>query len=373
MVSTRFLDALRAAHKTRTTATLNNLIDGASTKLDIVDGEVTIDRASDVRRTLSMSVPPVQASWDALDSPGAEIVVKRSIKYVDGSIETCPLGVFVVDQDEIDYGPSGNISITAPDRSIKIKRNRFGTERASIASNTVHAEIQRLVEACYTSSYPFPGWAQLDTSVSTQVGPLVWDDGDRWAAITQLCTDSGLELFFDANGKAVLRLVPQLTDTSIPVWTVDATDNGVLVSADRQRDRSRTYNAVIATTNATDIMFNPVEVKNTTAGDPLNVTGPLGYVPFYLEGNYRSSGQATAAARAKLSVVLGQAKQLSLGAVPNPSLTDGQVIRVILPRIDRNTLRPSELHIIDSVTVPLTPTEPQQILTRSTRPDTDGT
>jgi hypothetical protein len=122
------------------------------------------------------------------------------------------------------------------------------------------------------------------------------------------------------------------------------------------------------------VTFTPVEVKQTTAGDPLSVTGPLGYVPLdYSSPTLRNSAQATAAGMTMLSTNLGVAKTISLSAAPNDALDGWDVIRVVLPQIDRNTPAPSELHIVDTMTVPLVPSGTQDMQTRSTRPDTDGT
>lgn len=373
-VSDRFLNALRVSHGITTIATHTNLITGEQTSLPVLDGEVTVDATASIRRTLSLTVPPQQALWDALDTPGGEITVTQAVRFVDRTTETVPLGVFIVDQDQIGYGPSDSIQLTCPDRWLKVQRNRFGLSRSSVPSNTASQEIQRLVEACWGGSYPFPGWSTLRMGATTKVGSLLWDDGDRESAVNDIATANSYEVFFDAQGLAVLRPVPVLSNTSLPVWAVDAAAAGVLIGADRSRDMSRTRNAVIVTTSATDVTFLPQEVKNTTVGDPLNVTGPLGYVPYeYSSPTLRNSAQARAAGKTMLSKQLGVAKQLTLQAVGNPALDAEDVISVLLPPIDAYSPRPTELHIIDSVTIPLRPDGTQQITGRSTRPDTDGT
>lgn len=376
-VSQQFLTALRYPGRVTSTATYRNVITGATAPLQITDGQIVDDATAAVRRTLSLTVPGLQPTWDLLDSPGGEITVRQTWVYGNGSTEPVPMGVFIVDQDTLDYSASGDITLTAPDRWNKVVRNRFGLSRASVATNTAWQEIERLTEGAWPgTSYPFPGWSQLDKSATTKVGQVVWDDGDRAAAITSMCTDNSVEAFFDRLGKSVLRPVPVLTTTSPYVWSVDAGPTGVMTAASRQRDRSQIQNVILVSTSATDVTFTTVEVKNTTAGDPLSVNGPLGYVPFeYSSPTLRSSAQARAAGLTLLSKHLGEAQQLTLEAVSNPALDSGDVIQVKLPKIDRNTARPIELHIIDQITHPLVQSggQTQQILTRSTRPDTDGT
>jgi hypothetical protein len=205
--------------------------------MPIEDGSIIDDSNSNVRRVLNITLPAIQGLYDALAAPGGEITISTTKRYVDGQTETIPAGVFVVDADQMGYNPSGQITLTCPDRWLRVQRNRFGiTGRTSVASNTIHAEIQRLVEGAWSSG--FPGWAQLDTSVTAKVGHLVWDDGDREAAILDMARAHSLEVFFNRQGLAVLRPVPLLSTTSPFVWQVDAGDTGVLIDANRSRDRS---------------------------------------------------------------------------------------------------------------------------------------
>lgn len=354
-VSDRYLEAVRGSERFVTSATHRDLISGVSTTLDVVDGSVTVDASSNVRRTLDVSLPADEPTWQALDTVGGEITVTRAAVYADGARETVPLGVFVVDIDQIGYASGGTIAINgARDRWANVQTGLPPDQLGSVASNPAWAEIKRLVEGAWSAAYPFPGWAQLDTSATAKVGIQLWDDGDREAAILSICQANSLEVFFDAQGKAVLRPVKVLTTTSAPVWTVDAGVNGVMVSADRSRDRTRVYNAVEVSSGSPDIVFNTVVVKNTTASDPLNVNGPLKYKPLkYSDPSIRSSAQARAAGLTLLAKVTGAAQQLSLGSLNNDALDASDVIAAVLPKIDRNTPRPSEIHIIDTITNPL--------------------
>lgn len=372
-VSAQFLHAIRSSHVREVKVRHHNLITNVWTDLEVEDGSVRIDATASIRRTLDLTLPPREATYQVLDTPGGEITVSQAVRFVNGTRETVPLGVFIVDADKMGYQPNDSLTLTCPDRWLKVQRNRFGLNRASVPGNAAWEEIQRLVEDCWGGSYPFPGWAHVDTTATTKVGPLIWDDGDREAAIKQLCRDNAVQVFFDENGEGVLRPIPTLSDTSTPVFTVDAGATGVMVAADRSRDRSQLHNAIILTTSATDVTFDPVEVKNTTPGDPLNVSGPLGYVPLeYSSPTLRNSTQARAAGVKMLGQQLGTAKQLEIESFGNFALDGEDIITVRLPRTDLNLPRPVELHIIDAITNPFQPGTTQQIQTRSTRPDTDG-
>lgn len=374
-LSGRYADAMTNGVAITATATLHNLLTDATTDLAVVDGAVTDDCTSNIRRSLSLTLPGEQDAFSSLDTQGGEIAVAHVLKYADGSTETIPQGVFIVDQEQLDYSPSGQITMTCPDRWLKVQRNRFGTSRASVPTNAAWQEIKRLVEGAWPgSTFPFPGWSEIDETATTKVGSLTWDDGDRESAILSLCQANSLEVFFDRQGMAVLRKIPVLTPTSTPAWQVNAGAAGVMVSADRTRDRSGLRNVIIASTSATDVYFAPVVKAITDTGDPTCITGPLGYVPEdWSSPSLRNSDQAAAAAVTRLRQRAGAAQTVSLSAIPNPALDSRDVISVQYPQIDPNTPPVVELHILDSLTQPLLAFKnPQDMVTRSTRPLTDG-
>jgi hypothetical protein len=278
----------------------------------------------------------------------------------------------------IGYTPAGQLTVTAPDRSIRIVRNRFALSRSSVASNTASQEIKRLVEGAWpNSAYPFPGWAAGSPvmTATTKVGSLIWTDGDRAKAISQLATDNSLDVYFNAQGLAVVQPLPVLTPNSAAVWTVDASASGVMIDATRQTDLSSVHNAVIVSSSASDIILTPVEVKNTNSPvvDPLSTLGPLGYNPAYYDSpTIRTTAQALAAGTTLLAKHLSSAQQVSWTAVPNPALDGWDVLDVVYPPGDKGTPRPVDHQMLESTVIPLTPDATQTGTLRSTRA-ADGT
>lgn len=388
-VTPKYLDAIRYSHTKLLRVDFRDLWAGTTTTLAytaadaaedavapyVTGGSVTVDATSNVRRTLTLTLPARQALWDVLDTVGGELTVQSAVDFRDGSQpEWVPLGVFILDTDSLDYG-GGDLSISsAPDRWGKVQsvKMRPGA-RSSVASNTAWQEIVRLVQGAWSAPYAFPGWSFIDKTATTKVGSLYWDDGDREAPIQQLCADNGLECFFDAQGLAVLRKQPSLSSSSVPVWTVDAGVSGVLTGGSRTRDRTRAYNAIELDTSASDITFNTVVAENANPADPLSTVGPMGYksVP-YSSPTLRNSDQAKAAGKAMLAKSTGVAKQLSLSSSQNDALDAGDIIQVVLPRTDANLVRPAELQIIDTVSHQFDVTAEQDIQLRATVPDSLG-
>lgn len=377
-VTPLFLAATRTFHGMKSTAVYTNPFTGAATALPIKTGStVTVDVTAKNRRMLTLVMPPLQALYNTLLVPGGEITVTQTFTYIDRTTETIPLGVFQVDKESLGYRADGQLTATCPDRWVQVQRNRFGLNRASVPANAGWQEIKRLVEGAWPNSlFPFPGWSHVDTSAVTHVGPLVWDDGDREAAILALCATGMLDIYFDPNGLGVLTPLPQPISSSAPVFTIDSSLSGVFLDGDRELDLTTVHNAVIVSSSASDIILTPVEVKNThdPTSDPLSTLGPLGYRPaYYTSGVIRTTDQATNVGKTILQQQLQAAQQVSLTSIPNPALDGWDVLLVVYPPSEYGTTRPSEIQILESTTIPLTADGTQTITLRSTRATADDT
>jgi hypothetical protein len=341
---------------------------GKTTPLQIEDGTVTVDSAAACRRVLSMSVPPLPKFADALAAPGGEIAVTQTSRYIDQSTETIPVGVFVVDEDTLTYGRDGNLAVTGRDRSVTVQRAGFGFDgSASIPTNPTWAEVQRLVEGAWPNlAYPFPGWAQVDKTATTKVGPILWPDGDRGAAIGKLCTSSSRQFFFAPDGRAVFRKAPVPSPTSVPVWTVKSGDGGAMLGAERPRDRSQFFNVVAVDSSAVGLYLPRIIARNTNPDDPDSIYGPRGAREKRVTSpTFYTADQMTIAAIVKLMKLIGAASKLSLSSFINGALDADDVIGVVTPDGDPDAPVP---YVIDSLTVPLLPTGVQQIQCRSILP-----
>lgn len=328
--------------------------------IDILGGSVSVGSGAGVRRTLELTIAD-RGLWDTLDAIGIELRPSRGIRYPDGTTELVPLGVFQLDANSMRMGPAGGISVrSAPDRWVKVQRAQFETPMASVRTNTIAAEALRLVSGAVTYDS-----AQVLTADVTLTGALVWDR-DRAAAANDLAESIGCELFFDVGGNLVLRDMPLLSQA--PAWTVDASPSGVMLDGDLSRDRARTYNVVVASMGAVDgrTPFAPQTAADTDPTSRTYVGGPFGRVPyFYSSPLFRNTGQALAAAQAKLLQLKAVNAQFSLDAIVNPALDRGDVITVLTPT------GIAELHMVDALTIPLDVAGTQQITTKSSRPDGD--
>lgn len=359
-VSLSFLAALRTGH---TALTRVEVWYGGSLvipDLAISGGSVSMDGApGGVRSTLSLTSARDTADvlWDLLAPTGTEIHPYRGIRFIDGTTEWVPLGVFVVDSQKMGYGVDGTIELTAPDRYAQVQRARF-LQPTTTSGGAVSEAIRLAVVAVAVA-------ATNTATSSATTKAQVWDR-DRDQAIDELTKAAAAELFFDRAGLIVARNIPKLTNAA--VWNIGAGESGVLVDADRERDRSRTFSVVVAICEAVDgsAPWVPQFAFDADPASPTYCAGPFGYVPTWISSPLlTTAAQALAAAKAVLSRASGLAAQVTLDSAVNPALDPGDVITVVFPggKVER--------HLIDSLTIPLDVGTPQKITTRSTRPEGD--
>jgi hypothetical protein len=350
-----------------------------------VDGsnEVPVDGSTPgSRRTLTATLAPIPGLFDALARIGVELRAYSAVRYLDGSVESQPQGVFDVDVARTGYAANGSISLTGVDRWQRVVNGRFFKPRASAHGVTVRAQIATLL----TEVLP-AGTLVQDLATSTATVPAQTWDRDRDKAIQDLAAAASLDVFFDRNGGPVIRDAPLLAPLA-PTFTIDASETGLLIDADRERSRQKTYNIVVVNGQAVDGSA-PFATQYVWDNDPTSATyagsgtgagssppaastaGSMGQRPtFYSSPLLRNTTQAQAAGRTILQRVLGLEAQLTLSSVPVPMLDDGDTILVQLPGPDAQTKGVTEVHLVDAFTVPLVPHKnPMPITTRSTRPD----
>lgn len=334
---------------------------GSIYNLPVIDGEVSVDAGSRVRRKLTMTTPGNDASWDLLQPTGVELKVFYGIRLPTGAVELVPLGVFGVDDESRDYGPQGTISITAPDRWARVQRAKF--ERIRQTSGNAVASIVDLVQEAIPG-VPVAAYGSYTYRATRARWP-----SDRDDAIGQLAKAANVDVSFDPTGSLRIRNAPVLAKRQ-PNWRVDASVAGVQLSASRTRSRQKTYNVVLIRPSVTDGSppFPLLSVEDRDPNSPTFVGGPFGRVPMeYSNPLIRSATQARAVGFTLLDRMKSIGAQLQLTALVNPALEDGDVVGAILPRKIGQSIQ-VERHLVESCNIPLRPAA-QNITTRSTQPD----
>ena len=360
-------EAIMQSHQIAVQATL--LSDGVAIRdLPIVDGAVVLDANAAIRGRLDMTIPvgdgtdliPTSAS-SPLAPYGNEVQVSRGVLHPDGFAELVSLGIFRLDEVDIDdeAGTLG-LRITGSDRSARVIDARF-EDPYQIAAGTNYADaILAVVQAGYPDvEYSFSATTATTPQINAQEGD------DRWGLAQSMATAIGMELFFDGTGTLILRPVPTPLSGS-PVWYIVEGENGVLLRAGRQWVRQGSYNRYIVTGESTS-SDNPPARGIATDDNPLSPTyyyGRFGRVPgFYVSPLVTTDDQAADAAAAMLARQLGTTQTASFGSLVNPALAPGDIVRVSRERAGIV----NEDNCIDSITIPLAAAGEMTGATRATQ------
>ncbi|MFC0041002.1 DUF5047 domain-containing protein [Actinomadura rayongensis] len=369
-VSASFLDALRAPHQMTARVELWS----AATKLgDLAfsDGTVTLDRSNttygtcditaQLIRTRGLATDAGTIDLDAVNVYGLTLRPYRGVVLAPGRVEEVPLGRYLVEKVATTAGDT-SVKLSASGFRSYLRDDKFLTPYAP-ASGTAQRDV---VKNLITGSRPGDALntAEFNALPTTPVASGTTWESDRLAAVEELATALGVTVQPDRTGTWRFAPVPD-PRTAAPAWTIDAGRDGVLTKADLAQDRASVYNAVVATGETTSADTAPVRgtAYLTDATSPARWGGPFGRRPyFYSSAQLSTTAAANAAATAVLRKLTVADTVLDLESAPNPALDVDDAVLVVLPDGTRQT------HIVDAVTIPLTPAATLTVSTRQ-RPD----
>ena len=339
-----------------------------------IGGSITDTNKPGVRRVLNLELAGGHTLFDGLAPTGTELAVYCKVTYIDRLSVTFPMGVFDIDTDSLEEG-AGKISLTAPDKWVRIQRAKFVQPVSATVGQSVVAQIEDLIRGALGADEPITVTA---TSAAT-MAPITWEK-DRDKAIMELAEQIGAWVYFDRFGEATIADIPGAGQEA-RTWLADASQSGVMTSLKRERSRTDTYNVVVVESSSADSELFPTQVvwdtntsSPTYAGtNPISApgsAGPFGIVTEYLDSqNLSTTAEAIVAGTAHLQRGAGLSSQVSLGQVPNPAVDAFDAIDVLPPKDSLSDARVLERHVVDTVTHPLTLGPEQQIDGRQTRTD----
>lgn len=303
-------------------------------------GEISVNGSEAIRRKLSATIKAY------IDSPECdvfrtEIRAEYGIIKPDLDIVWVPVGVFVV-TEATEVG-EGKVDIKGEDRWRRVANARF-LSPAVTSGNTAQKilDLIRDADARITATdYTLSGATHRSS---------VWER-DRDKAIMDLSRSIGAKAFFSADGTAVLRNEPSLTDDKV-VWEVGEGEGGALIESRRGRSQARTYNAVVAEGERPDGTVAVRAVASITSSNSPLLFGGLGLSQkprFYRSTLMTTTAQAQSAASALLRRVSGVNATLELDSFAHPGLDADDIILV---EVSSGVW---EKHVVESFTLPLEP------------------
>lgn len=350
--SETFDAAAASDHLVYATATLTTA-DGDVLDLPVGEGsQVTLDGNAATRAALNLNVPLDDFGsddWipDGRDDPlapfGNEIAIRRGMITADGVEEVVQLGVFRIDESDVTESDDGSLDLTVSglDRSSRIIDAVF--EQADTVDEGANAldTVQALIgEADPSIAFDFVTSAVTLPYLGYEAGD------DRWDFCLGCAEAAQCSLYFDGDGVLVARPLPVAVSADL---VVAEGEGGILLGADKRMSREDATNRV--TVQGENSSGDPAwgEAIDDDPESPTYYYGAFGKTTFSYSSEYvTADDQAASVAARILEMRRGITKQVTFAALANPALEPFDTVQVT-----RAKLGIDELHIVDSLTIPL--------------------
>lgn len=322
---------------------------------------VTLDPRGDIRGRAEVSVAGEE--WvpsdpaDLLAPYGNQVRLWRGIEYAVDDVELLSLGKFRIEEVSSDNGVT---SMTCLDQSQIVAEAIFdGDYTISAGTDYLTAILTIVQDVLPDVEYDFP-----DRTLVTPT--LIAEEGDnRWDFVLAMAESIGMEIYFDGDGVLVMRPVPDTGDT--PVADLVEGEGSVLLQASKRWSRSETFNRWVYIGDNPDNVGAPPRgvAVDDDPNSPTYFYGSFGQksAPPEQSSFITTDAQAEDAAQGRLSKERGTAMSIDFGIVVNPALEPGDVVRI---QRESSGL-PDQLHIIDSLVIPLSASESMSGTTRTAR------
>lgn len=327
--------------------------DPVGTSAELLSGEVTLDATTDVRGDASIRIagtigqdgPP---AWprgkDRLFAPfGNEVFIRYGFE-LGGSVGTLwiPLGYYAIMDTDQEDAPDGAIELSCEDRMAPLIESELIDPRVYDPPMTVGDVFDDLILDVYPEAV-----IQFDDATGTiPLARQVIAEQSRYKPLKDLAEAFGKIFYWDDIGIARIETPP---DPNEIAWFVRSQRDGVLINANRKLSRRGIFNAIIIEgEGADDKLPVRVVVYDNDPNSPTRFGGPIGKVPKTIKTPLITTvPQGITAGRTLLQLALGAPYSVKFDAVVNPTLRPLQAIEIMYSNNER------DVHIVDSVTIPL--------------------
>jgi hypothetical protein len=368
-VTDTFLSSVRKSHISKVRVEIYDAATGTLlSTASPISGEVTIDSRRSVRRQCSLefvdangTLVPTNNKSSVLLPFNREIKIYRGVLYQDGTEELVPLGVFQITTVEVTDTASGvRITVQGSDRSLKVSKAKWTNHNFYIENNTAkETAIAQILKDRYPNvKIDFPATGQ----VTSLIYPTLDQSSDPWKEALKIAESAAMDLYFDENGIARMRPIP---DPDLGKALVEYTDgeDSVLTQLGRNLSSDESYNHVIYTGEGTNLTIGVIgEAFDNNPSSPTYVT-TYGSVPIFKSSpNILTVAEAEEAARAELKKVIGASEKISWDQIVNPAHDVYDLVKIVRgPSGVNSTL------MLDAITIPLASTATMNAIGRSRR------
>jgi hypothetical protein len=368
-VTDTFLSSVRKSHISKVKVEIYDAATGTIlSEASPISGEVTIDSRRSIRRQCSLefvdtngTLVPTNNKSSVLLPFNREVKIYRGVQYLDGTEELVPLGVFqITTVDVSDSGAGVKISIQGSDRSLRISKAKWTNHDFYIEDATPkETAIAQILKNRYPNvKTDFPATNQ----VTSLIYPTLDQSSDPWKEALKIAESAAMDLYFDENGTARMRPIP---DPDLGKALIEYTDgeDSVVTQLGRNLSSDESYNHVVYTGEGTNLTIGVIgEAFDNNPSSPTYVT-TYGSVPLFKSSpNILTVAEAEEAARAELKKVIGASEKITWDQIVNPAHDVYDLVKVVRPSsgVDRTLM-------LDAITIPLAPTATMNAIGRSRR------
>ena len=368
-VSENFKETVRKSHVSKIKIEIYDMANGTIlSEAQPIAGEVTIDNRRSIRRECSLEfidkdgtlVP--QNNISAILLPyNREVKIYRGVVFADGTEELVPLGVFVITSVDISESAQGvKIAIKGSDRSLLLARAKFTNHEFYIEDGTAkETAIEQILKYRYPKVQTiFPATNQT----TTLLYPTLDQSSDPWREALKIAESASMDLYFDENGIARMRPIPD-PDFGTPVATYTDGSDSVLIQLSRSLSTDESYNGVIFTGEGTNLSIGVI--GEAWDDNPLSPTyrKTYGEVPKFMSSpTVLTVAEAKDAALAELRKVIGSSEKITWDQIVNPAHDVYDLVKVT-----RSPVGVDKILMLDAISIPLAANGTMNAVGRSRR------
>lgn len=375
-LSDAFLAAVRTNHTVARQVLVRAPNGDVSDITEFIDGgSVSVDETREYRRTCTLTPngDPDLVPDDAADllhpMSGNELVIKRGVKYPDGTTEMAQLGVFRLTKPAFDDNGAITATLNGNDRASFVSQIDWQAPYVVRAGGNIAAALAAAME----TRMPGLDYSGFDESIDFSYPDTTWGQtpsqaGDPMQDFITFAAQGGAECFFDISGNPILRaIVNPLTSLVVDdISFVEGPQVAGMNQVGRTIDETTGKNGVILYCNGVGVTppFR-IEVWDIDPSSPSYYLGKWGQRPYKMTTTAIPSGADTfvqaqakglTAANGQLQLVLGAANDITASIAPNPALREGDCVAV-----KRSRLKVGGDYVLSNFTVPLDVASPMPV------------
>ena len=290
-----------------------------------------------------------------------EVKIYRGVVFADGTEELVPLGVFVITSVDISESAQGvKIAIKGSDRSLILARAKFTNHEFFIEDGTAkETAIEQILKYRYPKVQTiFPATNQT----TTLLYPTLDQSSDPWREALKIAESASMDLYFDENGIARMRPIPD-PDFGTPVATYTDGSDSVLIQLSRSLSTDESYNGVIFTGEGTNLSIGVIgEAWDDNPSSP-TYRKTYGEVPKFMSSpTVLTVAEAKDAALAELRKVIGSSEKITWDQIVNPAHDVYDLVKVT-----RSPVGVDKILMLDAISIPLAANGTMNAVGRSRR------